>query len=112
MNPNEEVVKFIHDGLTYDTSTAKPLAVHRGAYAPTAESPHYPAEQVRFEETLYRTPKAALFIHEHVTAKFQRGRPVVQDRIRPVDTVEAVAWISATGAAILDAEDLPLPPEA
>lgn len=112
MFETNEPVKFVHDGKTYDTSTATAVAVHRGAYSPSADSPHFPAQQVRFENTLYRTQRGALFIHEHSTAKFQKGRPVVEDRIRPVDHAVAVGWIATTGAAVLDAEGLELPPEA
>lgn len=105
-------MKFIHGGATYDTATAKAIAVHRGAYAPAEGDPRFPAQQVRFENTLYRTPRGALFLHEHSTAKYAKGKPVVQDRVQPMNDAEAAAWLEKTGAAILDAENLPLPPEA
>lgn len=99
-------MKFVHGGATYDTATAKPIAVHRGAQQLSE------AQQVRFQHTLYRTPKGALFLHEHSTTKYTRGKPVVEDKVRPMNDAEAAAWLEQSGAAILDAENLPLPPEA
>lgn len=105
-------MKFVHGTATYDTATAKPLAVSRGAYTPAEGDPRYPAQQVRFANTLYRTAKGALFLHEHSTTKHARGKPIVEDKVTPMNDAEAAAWLSRTGAAILNADDLPLPPEA
>jgi len=112
-SPKKDTVKFVANGLTFDTSTAKALAVSRGAYAPTEGDQHFPAVQVRFERTLYRSPRnALLFLHEHTTSKFAKGRPVVQDAIRAMTADDAAAWLMKSGAAIIDAEGLQLPPEA
>lgn len=105
-------MKFVVAGSTFDTGTSKPLAVHRGAFQPAEGDPRHPAQQVRFENTLYRSSRGTLFVHEHSTTKYQRGKPVTEDKVRPMDTAAAAAWLEQTGAAILDADDLPLPPEA
>lgn len=110
----DSTMKFVVNGLTYSTETASVVAVSRGAYQPYHDSDgNFGAEQVRFENTLYRTQKGALFVHCHQTTKFPKGRPVVEDSCMPMTTPEeAVEWVTKNEAAVLDAAALPLPPEA
>jgi len=69
---------------------------------------------VRYEYVLYRTSKGAFFVHDHSTEKFVRGgRPVTMDKAEEIETPEnAVKWIEAMRAVVLDGTGLPLPPEA
>lgn len=112
-----EVMRFILNGRTFDTATSTPLAVSRFIHVPESRLNYTIArmfegdwDQVRGEETLYRTAKGALFVHRHSTMKFPKGKPVVKDEAREVATPEdAVRWIQDERAAILDASGLPLP---
>lgn len=114
-----EAVKFIIDGRLFDTATASPLAVDRGVLTPgyklhkwySGES-YAEAEQIRYEDTLYRTGKGALFLHCHATIKFPKGKPVVEDSAGALTPEESVMWISSSGAAVLDGTGLQLPDEA
>lgn len=110
-----EVMLFILNGRTFDTATATPAAVRRGAFVPDdgdIESDYSGAEQVRYENTLYRTAKGNFFLHEHRSMKFPKGKPVIVDHAREFDPEEAVRWIRISDAAILDGAGLPLPDEA
>lgn len=108
-----EAMKFILNGRSFDVASAFPVAVHRGAYTPDGYSDEYRgAEQVRFEDTLYRTQKGAFFAHEHNTAKYPKGKPVVADIAQELTAQEAVAWIATRGAVIIDPTGLDLPEEA
>lgn len=108
-----EAMKFILNGRSFDTASAFPVAVHRGAFIPDEFSDAYRgAEQVRFEDTLYRTQKGAFFAHEHNTAKYPKGKPVVADTAEELTPQDAVAWIVKRGAAIIDPTGLDLPEEA
>lgn len=110
----EIAMKFVVNGLTYSTETASIVAVSRGVYQPCHDSDgNFGAEQVRFENTLYQSPKGALFVHCHQTKKFPKGRPVVEDSCLPMPSPEdAVKWVTENEAAVLNAGVLPLPPEA
>ena len=115
-----EVMRFILNGRTFDTANSTPLAVSRSILVPDTFGlrplrDFYEGdwEQVRIEATLYRTAKGALWVHDHATIKFPKGKPVVQDRAWEKETPEdAVKWIVDEGAAILDGTGLPLPDEA
>lgn len=109
-----EGMRFILNGRTFDTASASQVAVLRGVHDQynSGFSERGNAEEVRFEEVLYRTANGALFIHEHKTMKFQKGKPVVVDEAREVTPEVAVTWITEYGAAIHDATGLPLPDEA
>ena len=111
---DEENLKFILDGRSFDTTTSYVVAVSRGAYDPRNSSFEKPgsAEEVRFERVLYRTAMSALFIHSHETYKFAKGKPIVRDTAEEIDQHEAVAWIERQGAAVLDEAGLSMPPEA
>lgn len=108
-----EAMKFILAGRTYDTSTSNTIAVASGSYSPKESwDDDYPAQSVRYEDVLYLTAKGALFIHAHKTLKFDKGKPVVDDKAEAVTPEEALRWIEKTGARILDPTGLPLPDEA
>lgn len=114
-----EAMRFIINGRTFDTATSSPLAVSREILVPDQfglrpQGHFYEGdwEQVRAETTLYRTAKGSLFVHDHATIKFPKGKPVVQDRAWETTPEDAVKWIVAENAAILDGTGLPLPDEA
>ncbi len=107
-----EDMRFIINGRTFDTATAIEVAVTSGAYVPNQDSDYRGAEQLRFEHSLYRTSKGSLFIHEHETIKFPKGKPVVSDKAREVSFAEAFEWIQQSGAAVLDDAGLTFPDEA
>lgn len=113
-----EGMRFIINGRTFDTASSSPLAVSRDILVPrlgVRPLDHFYEgdwDQVRIEATLYRTQKGSLFIHDHATIKFPKGKPVVQDRAWEVTPDEAVKWIVEEGAAILDGTGLQLPDEA
>jgi len=111
-----EVVKFVLNGLSFDTATSTQAAVSRGVYVPGGRDhqfdDHIGAEQVRFEHIVFRTAKGNFFLHEHTTVKYPKGKPVVSDQATALTAAAAVAWIVNNGAAVIDATDLPLPNEA
>jgi hypothetical protein len=106
-------MKFILSGRMFDSATSAAVAVSRGAYTPHSEyADFFPAEQVRFEETLYRTPSGVFWLHKHSTAKYQKGKPVVSDTAQELTAEESLAWVQQNSAVILDAEGLPEVPPA
>jgi hypothetical protein len=111
--PHGDAMKFIIKGSTFDTATSTTVALSRGAYTPDGFHRDYTgAEQVRYEEVLYRTAKGAWFVHLHHTIKYPKGKPVVHDAALALSAGEAIAWISGNGASIIDATGLDLPEEA
>lgn len=113
LDEREAVVKFILNGRSFDTTTSSEVAVSRGAYVPEQWDGEYPgAQQVRYERILFRTAKGALFVHDHETVKYLKGKPVVSDEAREISPEEAMKWIEDQGAAVIDASGLPLPDEA
>jgi len=107
-----EQMKFILNGRTFDTSSSKVLAISSGVYTPGQFEDSWPAQSVRFESVLYRTPKGSLFVHEHETAKYMKGKPVVKDTVEEMTSEQAVKWIADFGAKVLDSTGLDLPEEA
>ena len=106
-------MKFILNGRTFDTATSSAVAIDRGEYTPYLESdPAIGAQSVRYEKVLYRTAKGALFVHEHETRKYPRGKPVVLDVAREMASQDAIGWIESNQAVILDSTGLSLPDEA
>jgi len=107
----KEDMKFVINGRTFDAATATAVAISRGIRQPAYNSSAGDSE-LRFEDVLYRTARGAFFVHEHWTQKFVKGgRPVTSDQGTEIQTPEdAVKWIEATGAVVLDGIGLPLPP--
>jgi hypothetical protein len=108
-----EAMKFVINGRTFDTVSSTAVAVSRGINPPYYNNSVGDSER-RYEDVLYRTSKGALFVHSHSTEKFVKGgRPVTTDHADEIKTPEdAIRWIEATRAVVLDATGLPLPPEA
>lgn len=108
-----EAIKFIINGRTFDTATSTTLAVDCGITDPDYNNVVGDCE-VRFTNVLYRTAKGALFIHFRRSEKrVKGGGPVVfVDYVEEKTGEEAVEWIAERQAIVLDAADLPLPPEA
>lgn len=112
-----EQMKFILNGRTFDTSTSQTVAISRGIFESPTEGGYFPEfgiswQSVRYEDVLYRTAKGALFIHDHRTAKYQHGKPVVSDLAKEMSPEEAARWIEENGAIIVDPTGLSLPDEA
>ena len=109
-----EAMKFIINGKSFDTATSSQVAISRGAVSPGDLSySDYPgAEQVRFEDILFRTAKGNFFVHEHRTVKYPKGKPVVIDEAFERNPDEAMVWISNNNAAIVDSTGLALPEDA
>jgi hypothetical protein len=109
----EDVMKFIINGRTFDSATSAVIAVSRGINQPDYNNAVGDSE-VRYENTLYRTVKGAYFVHSHATEKFVKGgRPVVtDDGIECPSPEAAVKWIVDNSAVVIDATGLPLPDEA
>lgn len=114
-----EAVKFVLNGRSFDTASSTSAAIYRGVFIPGPTSGNYindeayiGAEQVRFEHTLFRTAKGAFFVHEHTTAKYPKGKPVVEDAATEMTPEEAIKWIVQVGAAVIDGTGLSLPEEA
>lgn len=108
-----EAIKFIINSRTFDTATSTALAVDRGITDPDYNNAVGDCE-VRFRNVLYRTAKGALFIHFHRSEKrVKGGGPIAFVDYAEARTGEqAVEWIAERQAVVLDAADLPLPPEA
>jgi hypothetical protein len=108
----DEAMKFIINGRTFDTASSTVVAVSRGINPPGYNNLAGDSE-VRYENTVFRTAKGSFFVHQHATEKFVKGgRPVVTDEAFELDAVAALKWIVDNGAAVIDGEGLPLPPEA
>jgi hypothetical protein len=109
----KEEMKFIINGRTFDTVSSTAVAISRGINAPHYNNSVGDSE-VRYEDVLYRTSKGAFFVHRHRTEKFVKGgRPVTSDFAEEIKTPEdAVRWIEAVVAVVVDETGLPLPPEA
>ena len=109
-----EGMKFILNGRSFDTAASTVVAISRGVHDPynSGFDERGSAEEVRFEYMLYRTAKGAFFVHEHQTAKFTKGKPVVTDKAFEFAPPEALAWITNRGAASVDGTGLDLPDEA
>ena len=113
LDEREAVMKFILNGRSFDTTTSSQVAISRGTYTPEQWDGDYQgADQVRYERILFRTAKGAFFVHDHETAKYPHGKPVVSDAAYEKSPEEAMKWIEQFGAAIIDASGLPLPDEA
>lgn len=105
-------MKFVIKGRTFDTATATKLAIARGIIDPSYNNLPGDAE-IRYEDTLYRTAKGTLFLHEHNTTKYMKGgKPLVTDDAKEMTPESAVAWIGEWRAMVFDATGLPLPDEA
>ena len=129
LTEGEAAMKFVMHGedgkFTFNTATSTVVAVHRDVYTaehdsgPQLDFMHlwhdYPGrEEVRFEETLYRTAKGRFFLHAHMTVKYPKGKPVVVDTafVMDDDPHHIVSWIVGVNAAIHDSTGLDLPEEA
>src|SRR3954452_14937103 len=73
-----DAMKFYANGRSYDTASSTPLAVSRGIREPEYR---LGITELRWEDTLYRTQKDALFVHSHMSEKFKSGRPVLTNHI-------------------------------
>lgn len=111
-----ESMKFVINGRSFDTASSSPAAISRGVIASDFDSydkgQWVGAEQVRFEYTLFRTPKGNFWTHDHTTIKFPKGKPVIEDTASEVTPEDAVKWVVQNGAAIVDGTGLPLPEDA
>jgi len=112
----QEAMKFILNGRTFDTATSTVIAISRGVGQPSSFGwPVHTDGETRFEEVLYRTMRGALFTHLHSTTKLAKGgKPITEDSAAERTPEEAVQWIVNEGAVIIDdvGSGLPLPPEA
>lgn len=88
-------MRQVINGKVYDTETAE--LVHEWSNG------HYAGDFHRTEETLYRTPRGAYFLHGEGGALSPYSVPVGNWRgggseIRPLTEPEALAWLEGKGA--------------
>ena len=100
-------MKFIINDRTYDTATAI-------RHAQKCTKVELEDEVVVTQETLYRTPRGALFMVSRTqTRKGRSGKVFWHDEARAFETgADAVRWIEEVGAMVVYEGDLPLPVEA
>lgn len=105
-------MKFVINGRTFDTASSTVVAIRRGISLPSYNN-LVGDHECRYEIVLYRTAKGAFFQHDHSTYKYVKGgRPVTDDSAKEMTPEQAAEWIEDTGAVVHDGKGLPLPPEA
>lgn len=90
-------MRFIINGRTFDTTNSTTVATWRGVR--TQANVQYEigdvqyeigADEIRWDDVLYRTAKGAFFVHSHKSKKIGKGRRIFIDEAQELTAEEAV----------------------